>query len=45
LREVGVGDDVIPRMIEGAVADHSGASNPRPASAEDYQALFAAAMG
>ncbi len=45
LREVGVSDDVIPRMVEGAVADHSSATNPRPASAEDYQALFAAAMG
>ena len=45
LREMGVTDDVIPRMVEGAVADHSTASNPRPVNGADYQALFAEAMG
>jgi alcohol dehydrogenase class IV len=45
LREMGVTDDVIPRMVEGAVADHSTASNPRPLDAADYEALFAATMG
>lgn len=45
LREMGVPDDVIPRMVEGAVADHSTASNPRPVDAAGYEALFAAAMG
>ena len=45
LREMGVTDDIIPRMVEGAVADHSTASNPRPVDAADYEALFAAAMG
>ncbi len=45
LREMGVTDGVIPRMVEGAVADHSTASNPRPVSSADYEALFAAAMG
>jgi alcohol dehydrogenase class IV len=45
LREIGVSDDVIPGMVEGALADHSNATNPRPISTEDYQALFAAAMG
>lgn len=45
LREMGVNDDVIPRMVEGAVADHSTASNPRPVDAAGYEALFAAAMG
>lgn len=45
LREMGVTDAVIPRMIEGAVADHSTASNPRPVAAAGYEALFAAAMG
>lgn len=45
LREMGVTDDVIPRMVEGAVADHSTASNPRPVDAAGYEALFAAAMG
>ncbi len=45
LRAMGVTDAVIPRMVEGAVADHSTASNPRPVDAADYEALFAAAMG
>ncbi len=45
LREMGVTADVIPRMVEGAVADHSTASNPRPVTRADYEALFAAAMG
>ncbi|MAG97586.1 MAG: iron-containing alcohol dehydrogenase [Alphaproteobacteria bacterium] len=45
LREIGVSDDVVPGMVEGALADHSNATNPRPTSTEDYQALFAAAMG
>jgi alcohol dehydrogenase class IV len=45
LREMGVSDEVIPRMVEGAVADHSTASNPRPVDATGYEALFAAAMG
>jgi 4-hydroxybutyrate dehydrogenase len=45
LRAMGVPDDVLPRMVEGAVADHSTASNPRPANAADYERLFAAAMG
>jgi len=44
LREMGVTDDVIPRMVEGAVADHSTATNPRPVGAADYEALFAAAL-
>ena len=45
LREMGVPDAVLPRMIDGAVADHSTASNPRPADANDYASLFAEAMG
>lgn len=45
LREMGVADTVIPRMVEGAVADHSTGSNPRAVDAAGYEALFAAAMG
>ena len=45
LREMGVPDEVLSRMVDGAVADHSTASNPRPADAKAYEALFAEAMG
>lgn len=45
LREMGVVDEVLPRMIEGAVADHSNPSNPRPADAPAYERLFTEAMG
>lgn len=45
LRQMGVTDDIVPRMVEGAVADHSTASNPRPVDAAGYETLFAAAMG
>ncbi|WP_207483209.1 iron-containing alcohol dehydrogenase [Arenibaculum pallidiluteum] len=45
LRAMGVDPAVLPRMVEGALADHSAATNPRPATAEDYAALFAEAMG
>ena len=44
LREMGVADEVLPRMVEGAVADHSTPSNPRPADAPAYERLFAEAM-
>ena len=45
LREMGVADEVLPRMVEGAAADHSTPSNPRPADAPAYERLFAEAMG
>ncbi|MEX2630926.1 MAG: iron-containing alcohol dehydrogenase [Tistlia sp.] len=45
LREMGVPAEVLPRMVEGALADHSNASNPRQATKADYEALFAAAYG
>ncbi|MCE2494352.1 MAG: iron-containing alcohol dehydrogenase [Alphaproteobacteria bacterium] len=45
LREMGVTDEVLPRMIEGAVADHCNASNPRPTDASAYERLFAEVMG
>jgi 4-hydroxybutyrate dehydrogenase len=44
LRAMGVTEDMIPRMIEGAVADHSTGTNPRPVGRDDFAALFAAAM-
>ncbi|HUT48921.1 MAG TPA: iron-containing alcohol dehydrogenase [Alphaproteobacteria bacterium] len=45
LREMGVTEEVLPAMVEGALADHSTPSNPRPAGAADFEALFEAAMG
>ncbi len=45
LREMGVTDEVLPRMIEGAVVDHCNASNPRPTDASAYEHLFAETMG
>ena len=45
LREMGVPEDCLPRMVEGALADHSNAGNPRKAEKADYEALFAAAYG
>jgi alcohol dehydrogenase class IV len=31
--------------VEGALADHSTATNPRPVTRTDFDDLFAAAMG
>jgi len=45
LREMGVPSDVIPTMVQGALKDHSSASNPRRATADDYVRMFEAAMG
>ena len=44
LTEMGVPPDCLPRMIEGAVCDHSSATNPRPMQAADYAVLFDQAM-
>ena len=45
LREMGVTDDHLPELAEQAVADHCSATNPRPAEAADYLALFREALG
>jgi alcohol dehydrogenase class IV len=44
LRAMGVTDDMIPAMVEGAMKDHSTATNPRPLAREDFAALFRQAM-
>jgi 4-hydroxybutyrate dehydrogenase len=44
LAAMGVPVDCLPRMIEGAVLDHSSATNPRPMTAADYAVLFDQAM-
>jgi alcohol dehydrogenase class IV len=45
LRSMGVPEDVLDAMAEGATKDHSSATNPRPATAADYRRLFDEAMG
>ena len=45
LRAMGVTDEMIPRMVDGALKDHSTATNPRPVTREDFETLFAQAMG
>jgi 4-hydroxybutyrate dehydrogenase len=44
LAEMGVPNECLPRMIEGARLDHSSATNPRPMTAADYAVLFEQAM-
>ncbi|MBA2412478.1 MAG: iron-containing alcohol dehydrogenase [Burkholderiaceae bacterium] len=45
LRAMGVTRDMIPKMVEGALKDHSTATNPRPVARGDFEELFAQAMG
>jgi 4-hydroxybutyrate dehydrogenase len=44
LSEMGVPADCLPKMVDGAVKDHSSATNPRPMEAADYERLFAEVM-
>lgn len=44
LRELGVTEDMFANIIKGALADHSHRTNPRQASAEDYQWMLEASM-
>jgi 4-hydroxybutyrate dehydrogenase len=44
LSAMGVTADMIPRMVEGALKDHSTATNPRPVAREDFEELFRQAM-
>ena len=45
LRDMGVPDAVIPAMSAAAELDHCNATNPRPATKDDYEALIIEAMG
>jgi 4-hydroxybutyrate dehydrogenase len=44
LRELGVSESVFPKIIEGALADHTHKTNPREATVEDYRHLLASSM-
>lgn len=44
LRELEVTEDMFPKIIKGVLADHSHRTNPREASAEDYQWILEASM-
>lgn len=44
LAELEVTEDMFPRIIKGALADHSHKSNPREASAEDYEWMLRQSM-
>ncbi|VVN81641.1 iron-containing alcohol dehydrogenase [Pseudomonas fluorescens] len=44
LSQLGVTRELFPRIIEGALADHSHRTNPREASAADYQLLLEQSM-
>ena len=45
LKEMGLPREALPTMVEGALADHSNATNPRPVHREDYTALFEEVYG
>jgi 4-hydroxybutyrate dehydrogenase len=44
LTEMGVTRDLFPKIVEGALLDHSHKTNPREASADDYARLLDRSM-
>jgi alcohol dehydrogenase class IV len=44
LKAMGVPRELLPRMVAGAMADHSTATNPRPLTEDDFSRLFAEAF-
>ena len=44
LAELGVTEDMFPRIIKGALADHSHKTNPRVASEDDYARMLTQSM-
>ena len=44
LRAMGVTDEMIARMVDGALKDHSTATNPRPLARADFESLFRMAL-
>ena len=45
LAEMGLPEALIPGLAEAATKDHCAETNPRPATASDYESLFREAMG
>jgi len=45
LREMGVRPEVMDQILDGAVADHTAPTNPRPVSRDEFRALFIEALG
>jgi 4-hydroxybutyrate dehydrogenase len=44
LAALGVSEDLLERIIDGALADHCHKTNPRIASRDDYRAMLATSM-
>jgi alcohol dehydrogenase class IV len=44
LSDLGVTAQHIPALVQGAVKDHSNATNPKPLSQADYVRLFSAML-
>ena len=44
LSDAGVGEDMLPELVRQAEADSCKASNPRPVTVADLEALYRAAM-
>lgn len=44
LAELGVSTDMYPKIIQGALADHSHKTNPRVASEQDYECMLQQSM-
>ncbi|WP_119302400.1 iron-containing alcohol dehydrogenase [Dongia deserti] len=44
LKAMGVTEDLFPKIIQGALADHTHKTNPREASAGDYEKMLREAM-
>jgi alcohol dehydrogenase class IV len=44
LAELGVTREMFPRIVAGALKDHSHKTNPREASGDDYLAMLEASL-
>lgn len=44
LSSLGVGEDLFPRIVKGALADHCHNTNPRQASQDDYECMLSQSL-